>query len=119
METAFEAGLHFVLHGYGPFFAGEGGFHNDPRDPGGATNLGVTQRVYDAHRRACGLPVQSVEQMSDQEMRHIYLNGYWSPEGCQDMPLPLAVVAFDAAVNSGENEERHLKNEVHQGTGLQ
>lgn len=40
----------------------EGGWVNDPRDPGGATMEGVTQRTYDADRRRRGLGVRSVRQ---------------------------------------------------------
>ena len=41
----YERSLQFVLER-------EGGRVDDPRDRGGRTNKGVTQRVYDAHRRA-------------------------------------------------------------------
>ena len=32
----------------------EGGYVNHPKDPGGPTNKGVTQRVYDACRKGKG-----------------------------------------------------------------
>ena len=44
---SFRAALPFVLRW-------EGGFVHHPDDPGGATNQGVTQRVYDAWRAAEG-----------------------------------------------------------------
>ncbi len=46
-STAFSESLPFVLRW-------EGGYVNHPNDPGGATNKGVTQKVYDGWRaRPC------------------------------------------------------------------
>ena len=50
-SAAFEASLPFVLRW-------EGGFVDHPNDPGGRTNKGVTQKVYDAWRKRQGLPVR-------------------------------------------------------------
>jgi lysozyme family protein len=46
-SAAFEAALPFVLRW-------EGGFVDHPNDPGGRTNQGVTQKVYDDWRRRQG-----------------------------------------------------------------
>ena len=54
MPTAeFIDALPFVLQW-------EGGYVNHPNDPGGATNKGVTQKVYDAWRAKNGLPAREV-----------------------------------------------------------
>ncbi len=79
----------------------EGGFSNHPRDPGGATMHGVTQRVYDRFRRAAGLAVRSVRQIEAAEEHSIYLDGYWIPAKCPDLPPPLAIADFDGSVNQG------------------
>jgi hypothetical protein len=47
MKESFPAALAATLQ-Y------EGGYSNHPKDPGGATMRGVTQRVYDAWRRTAG-----------------------------------------------------------------
>lgn len=50
----YQASLKIVL-------VHEGGYVNHPKDPGGATNKGVTQRVYDGYRKRNGLPARSVK----------------------------------------------------------
>jgi len=78
----------------------EGGYVNHPADPGGATNKGVTQSVYDAWRRAKGLPTQSVRSISSAEVREIYYQSYWEPH-CADFQWPLCLALFDTRVNFG------------------
>lgn len=79
----------------------EGGFVNHPRDPGGATNRGVTQRVYDAFRRRQDLPTRSVRHITDAEHDAIYRKQYWNPVRGDDLPSGLDATVFDFAVNSG------------------
>ena len=49
----------------------EGGFVHHKLDPGGATNRGVTQAVYDAYRKTRGRGAQSVKFISDDEVKAI------------------------------------------------
>ncbi|MCB1507038.1 MAG: glycoside hydrolase family 108 protein [Hyphomicrobiaceae bacterium] len=79
----------------------EGGFVNHPNDPGGATNKGVTQAVYNDWRGRQGLPEQDVRELSDTELMAIYEGGYWTPARCPLMAGPLDQVQFDTAVNMG------------------
>lgn len=79
----------------------EGGFVNHPKDPGGATNKGVTQRVYDNYRSRKGLGRQSVKLIISDEVSEIYVNQYWTPARCDDLPAGLDYAVFDFAVNSG------------------
>lgn len=79
----------------------EGGFVDHPADPGGATNKGVTQAVYDRWRARQGLPQRSVRQLEEGEMNAIYRQGYWTPPRCDLLPTDLALVQFDTAVNMG------------------
>lgn len=79
----------------------EGDYSNHPRDPGGATMKGVTQRTYDADRRRRGLPTQSVRNITDAEVEAIYRGQYWNTVRADDLPPGLAYCVFDAAVNSG------------------
>ncbi|MFC0284822.1 glycoside hydrolase family 108 protein [Camelimonas abortus] len=79
----------------------EGGYVNHPADPGGATNRGVTQRVYDAERKRRGLPTRSVRQITDAELQAIYRQQYWEKIRGDDLPPGVDYVVFDGAVNSG------------------
>ena len=92
--TAFEAALPFVLRW-------EGGFVDHPDDPGGRTNRGVTQRVYDDWRRRQGLVRRDVKLIEDDEVNQIYKTGYWFPPRCDLLAQQLDLVHFDTAVNMG------------------
>lgn len=80
----------------------EGGYVDHPADPGGATNIGITQATYDAWRLKEGQPTRSVAQLERREAVTIYYQQYWLRAGCEQVSPPaLALVVFDAAVNSG------------------
>ena len=93
-SAAFQASLPFILRW-------EGGYVNHPADPGGATNKGVTQRVYNDWRVRQGMPARDVRQITDDEVHAIYEAGYWTPPRCDLLPRPLDLVQFDTAVNMG------------------
>lgn len=79
----------------------EGGFVNHPRDPGGATNRGVTQTVYDDWRVTHGLPERSVKDITDPEVMAVYKHRYWDAIRGDDLPSGVDYATFDFAVNSG------------------
>lgn len=84
----------------------EGGFVNDPDDPGGATNKGVTQKTYDSYCRKKGIPLRRVEQISDAEVGDIYKSLYWDMVGGDREIWPLCLVLFDTGVNMGPGRAR-------------
>ena len=94
MKSNFEDCLAHVL-------ASEGGFVNHPKDPGGATNRGVTQAVYNAYRKIRGRGMQSVKFITDDELRAIYKFQYWDKVQGDFLPTGLDYAVFDFAVNSG------------------
>jgi lysozyme family protein len=94
MSSALTASMPFILRW-------EGGYVNHPKDPGGATNKGVTQRVYDDWRNRHGKSLRDVRQIGDAEMHAIYDEGYWHPARCEVLRKPLYLVQFDTAVNMG------------------
>lgn len=94
MKDNIEQSMRYVLKH-------EGGFSNHPKDPGGATNYGVTQKVYDAYRQRKGLKPQSVRAIDDEEVAAIYKRQYWDAVKADDLPSGLDYVVFDYAVNSG------------------
>jgi lysozyme family protein len=90
----FEEALRFVLRA-------EGGVVNDEDDRGGLTAYGVTQATYNDYRLKRGLPVRRVAWIRMEEVRDLYRLMYWMPAGCEELPLRLATVHFDWAVNHG------------------
>jgi lysozyme family protein len=85
----FEPALEYVLKN-------EGGYVNDPADPGGATNMGITFKV------AAEQGIKNVEQlksMTKAKAGEIYRKGYWRFDGIADQRL--ATKLFDMAVNMG------------------
>ena len=82
----------------------EGGFSDDPDDPGGRTMKGVTQRTYDFFRRMKGWPKQDVKNITDGEVAEIYRGQYWDAVRADELPFGVAYCVFDAAVNSGPGQ---------------
>ena len=79
----------------------EGGYVDHPQDPGGPTNKGVTQAVYDDWRKSQNLSTQSVRNISDSEVAAIYKNLYWDRISGDNLPSGVDFAVFDYAVNSG------------------
>lgn len=80
--------------------ASEGGFVNDPLDPGGATNLGITLatlRVY----RGRATSVADVKALGKDEAGLIYRRNYWDAVKADQLPPGVDYAVFDFAVNSG------------------
>lgn len=79
----------------------EGPWSDNPRDPGGATMWGVTQRVYDAYRKRNGKPLQTVRLISNAERADIYKSEYWDAIGGDMLPKGVDLMGFEIAVNNG------------------
>lgn len=83
----------------------EGGYVDHPRDPGGATNLGVTLGTAKAH----GLDIDGdgdvdkidVRNLKPRDVRPVYRKSYWLAAGCDALPAGPDLMVFDLAVNSG------------------
>lgn len=79
----------------------EGGYVNHPADPGGATNKGVTQAVYNDWRKSRKQAIQSVKLISDAEVAAIYKQNYWDAVKGDSLASGVDLATFDLAVNSG------------------
>ena len=85
----------------------EGGFTDDPYDPGGPTNRGITLKVFAdwkgvALDEVSGAGLQrELQHIPQSAVRDIYFARYWTPASCAEMAPPLAFFHFDAAVNHG------------------
>ena len=84
-QTKFEHAMEFVLRW-------EGGYANNPADPGGETNFGISKRSY---------PELDIKNLTKDQAIAIYKRDYWDRCGAEQMPWPLALIHFDSAVNCG------------------
>jgi len=90
----------------------EGGYSNHKSDPGGRTNLGVTQRTYEAW---VGYPVSEkiMRGLTVDHVRALYKVKYWDKVRGDDLPLGLDLCVFDFGVNAGPARAiRYLQNMV-------
>jgi lysozyme family protein len=78
----------------------EGGFVNNPKDPGGMTNLGCTKATWEEY---CGKPVdeKTMRGLTVIDVMPLYKSKYWDKVCADDMPMGIDYVVFDAAINSG------------------
>jgi len=88
-------------------FKHEGGFVDDPADPGGATNMGITHGTLAAWR---GAPVsrEDVQNLTREEAREIYRTQYWNALSCDALPVGVDLVVFDFGVNAGVSRSAKL-----------
>lgn len=85
-------------------FANEGGFVNDSRDPGGRTNLGVTEKTLRGMQAAGSVPElqgKDVQDLTRYDAALIYRRGYWDVvRGDHMISQAIATEVFDTAVNA-------------------
>lgn len=89
--------------------AREGGFVNDPDDPGGATNFGVTIHTLRRLRPGQRVTVQDVRALTREQAIEIYIDHYFTRPRIAELPEPLWASVFDMYVNSGANAVRILQ----------
>lgn len=70
----------------------EGGYVNDPRDPGGETKFGISKRSY---------PAEDIKALTLERAKAIYRRDFWGVAGCDAVPGAMKFDLFDMAVNSG------------------
>ena len=89
----------------------EGGFVNHPADPGGMTNLGVTQRVWEEW---VGHPVDEKEMRSltPEKVAPMYKKKYWDKVAGDELPSGVDMAVFDCCVNSGPGRAAKMLQRV-------
>ena len=93
--------------------AREGGFVNDPDDPGGATNFGVT--IHTMRRLGLDLTgdgivgVADVRSLSREQAVDIFITHYFQRPRIAEMPGALQPSLFDMYVNAGGNAVKILQ----------
>ncbi|MBX3014840.1 MAG: hypothetical protein KF832_25190 [Caldilineaceae bacterium] len=91
-QTDWERALAFVLRW-------EGGHVQDPQDPGGETNMGISKRSY---------PHLDIAQLTRDQAVAIYQRDYWQASGADQLAWPMALMHFDTAVNAGVDRANQL-----------
>lgn len=82
----------------------EGGYVNDPNDPGGETQWGISKRSY---------PGLNIKTLTRDQAKEIYRSDFWNRVHADLLPDGVAFQLFDYAVNSGvETAVRHLQRAV-------
>lgn len=110
-EAIFQRALEHVLEM-------EGGYTDDPYDPGGPTNRGITLETL---ARFKGVAVSGanradligeLKSIPDESVRRIYRAFYWDKAHCLEMPAALAFMHFDTAVNHGVTGANRILQEA-------
>ena len=86
-----------------PLLQHEGGYVNDPHDPGGETNMGISKRSY---------PSVDIKNLTKEQACKIYQADYWNKISGDLLPSGLDMVVFDSAVNSGVRKATMWLQEV-------
>ena len=94
MKKDFDKAVKFVLKW-------EGGYSNDPNDPGGETKYGISKRSY---------PELDISKLTLKQAKKIYYQNYWLKTGCDTLPFPFDIVVFDTAVNMGRRRAIEFLN---------
>jgi lysozyme family protein len=93
MNTNWDACFnHLIKH--------EGGYVNHPSDPGGRTNLGITQAVWEnwVNRK---VTEEEMKALTKDMVKPLYKDLYWARVKGDKLPSGVDYCVFDAAVNSG------------------
>lgn len=85
----------------------EGGFVNNPFDPGGATNHGVTKHVWEGWV-GHSVSVEDMKELSEDDVKPLYKKKYWDVNRCDDLPGGVDLVVFDTSVHSGPTKAAKL-----------
>lgn len=70
----------------------EGGYVNNPKDPGGETKWGISKRAY---------PTVNISTLTREGAIALYRRDYWEGPHINELPPALAFQVFDAAINHG------------------
>ena len=79
----------------------EGGYVDDPDDPGGETHMGITKGTLAAAVAQGIVANVTVKALTRADAEKIYRVNYWDKYGWDDMGWPVCLCLFDITVNHG------------------
>ena len=94
MKDNYQASLNHVLQS-------EGGWSDNPADPGGATMKGITLSTYQKWKGNAHISKDDLKAISDQDVYDLYKQNYWDKIKGDDLPSGVDYMVFDASVNMG------------------
>jgi lysozyme family protein len=89
----------------------EGGYVDHPRDPGGATNLGCTKKVWEewvGHE----VPKDDIRALTVSDVAPLYRKRYWDAVRGDDLPSGVDMAVFDCAINSGTGRAAKIAQKI-------
>ena len=78
----------------------EGGYVDHPKDPGGATNKGITIATFCRYVKPKGTK-EDLKQLTTEQAKIVYKAQYWDKVLGDELPSGVDHAVFDFAVNSG------------------
>lgn len=84
-DPTFDAAVATVLEH-------EGGYVDDPHDPGGETKFGISKRSY---------PKLDIAHLTEAQAAALYRTDWWDRYGYGRLPASVGAKVFDLAVNMG------------------
>lgn len=79
----------------------EGGYVNDPNDPGGETKYGITHATLARARKYDLVNHNNIKDLTLDEARNIYWTLWWNPLLLSQLLARIAIEVFEQAVNFG------------------
>ena len=86
----------------------EGGYVNDPKDPGGETNFGIAKRSH---------PDVDIKNLTREGAKEIYKEVYWDKNKVESLPEELWHIYFDMCVNQGKSRAVKIIQRAVNGKG--
>jgi hypothetical protein len=88
----------------------EAGYSNNPLDPGGETNFGISKRAF---------PEVDIKNLTREDAIDIYHREFWDKYGIDTLPEDIRLLYFDCAINQGPGRANLLFKQSHgQGKDL-
>jgi lysozyme family protein len=103
-DAAFERAVEIVL-------AHEGGLVDDPADPGGITNHGISLRSYPQ------LGADGIRTLTPDQAKEIYRRDWWRRYGWAELPAPIGAKLLDIGVNIGADAVHRALQRALRATG--
>lgn len=89
----------------------EGGYVDNKLDPGGATNWGCTQAVWEGYI-GHKVSVDDMKALTKEDVKPLYKKRYWDAIHGDAIPSGLDYCLFDCAINSGVNRSAKIIQEI-------